>query len=230
MVMAVCAALVFATGAAPGPGSGTVKGKVTFEGTPPPRKLIDMSKESSCARMYSTPPLGESVVTGPGNALADVVVYISAGAPEETAPSIAVKMTQKGCRYSPHVIAFQVNQELWVANDDPAVHNVFAQAKVNPPSNKSQLPGALPVVERFAKPEFIPVKCNVHPWMHGTFAVLKNSHYAVTAPDGVFSLPNLQPGKYTITAWQESYGEQSQEVTITVNETKTIDFKFKANP
>ena len=26
----------------------------------------------------------------------------------------------------------------------------------------------------------IPVKCNIHPWMHGTFAVLKNSHYSVS--------------------------------------------------
>jgi uncharacterized protein (DUF2141 family) len=66
--------------------------------------------------------------------------------------------------------------------------------------------------------------------MHGNFAVLKNSHYAVTEDGGAFTLPNLPPGKYTITAWQESYGEQSQDVTITGSETKTITFVFKAKP
>ena len=38
-------------------------------------KPIDMSKEPSCAKMYPTPPLAETVVTGPGIALENVVVY-----------------------------------------------------------------------------------------------------------------------------------------------------------
>jgi len=72
------------------------------------------------------------------------------------------------------------------------------------------------------------VKCNFHPWMRGRFAVFKNSHYAVTRGDGSYSLPNFPPGKYTITAWHESYGEQTQEVTIGGGATKTMDFVFKA--
>jgi hypothetical protein len=66
--------------------------------------------------------------------------------------------------------------------------------------------------------------------MHGTFAVLPNSHYAVTGDGGLFSLANLLPGKYTITAWHESYGAQSQDVTISGGETKTVNFVFKAKP
>jgi hypothetical protein len=66
--------------------------------------------------------------------------------------------------------------------------------------------------------------------MHGVFAVLKNSHYAVTGEGGKFSLPNLPPGKHTIAAYHESYGEQSQEVTITGSETKTVNFVFQAKP
>jgi uncharacterized protein (DUF2141 family) len=66
--------------------------------------------------------------------------------------------------------------------------------------------------------------------MHGNFAVLKNSHYSVSNESGAFSLANLPPGKYTITAWQESYGEQTQDVTISGTETKTITFTFKAKP
>jgi plastocyanin len=190
-----------------------------------------MSKEPSCAQQHPTLITTETVVVGPGNALVNVVVYISAGAPDESSPpSQAVSITQKGCQYLPHIVPMVVNQELKVVNADQTSHNIHPLAKINHEWNKSQPPGTPPFSEKFDKPEFIAVKCNVHPWMHGTFAVLKNSHYAVSGEDGGFTLPNLGPGKYTVSAWHESYGEQTQEVTISGKETKTINFVFKAKP
>ena len=212
------------------PGGGTVSGRVTYEGTPAKQKPIDMSKEPSCAKEYATPPPTETVVTGPNNALENVVVYISAGAPDEPPPSQPVVFTQKGCRYIPHVLAFQVNQELKVTNEDQTSHNIHPLAKINREWNKSQPPGTPTIVDKYDKMEFIPVKCNVHPWMHGTFAVLKNSHYSISGADGGFTLPDLPPGKYTVSAFHESYGEQAQEVSITGNETKSVNFVFKAKP
>jgi hypothetical protein len=223
--LAACAVIVHA-----GPSGGTVSGKVTYEGTPAKMKPIDMSKEPSCAKQHSTPVVTETVVTGPGNALDNVVVYVSAGAPDESAPSQAAKFEQKGCQYVPHVLAFQVNQSFEILNDDQTSHNIHPLPKVNREWNKSQPPGSAPITEKYDKPEFIPVKCNIHPWMHGNFAVLKNSHYTVTEDSGGFSLAGLPPGKYTITAWHESYGDQSQDVTISGSETKTVNFTFKAKP
>ncbi|HXY00372.1 MAG TPA: carboxypeptidase regulatory-like domain-containing protein [Candidatus Limnocylindrales bacterium] len=214
--------------AGPKPAGGTVSGKVTYEGTPAKMKPIDMSKEPSCAKMYTTPQLAETVVTGSGNSLANVVVYVSAGAPDDAAPATAAVLTQKGCRYIPHVLAFQVNQEIKIQNEDQTAHNIHPLPRLNREWNKTQPPGTPPISEKYDKMEIFGVKCNVHPWMHGTFAVLKNSHYAVTGDSGAFSLPNLPPGKYTITAWHESYGDQSQEVTISGSETKSVNFVFKA--
>ena len=216
--------------ASAGPSGGTITGKITYDGTPPKMKPIDMSKEPSCAKMYQTPATSEALITGAGNSLANVLVYVSAGIPDESAPATAVVFSQKGCRYIPHVLPLQVNQELKITNEDQAVHNILALPKLNQPWNKSQMPGASPIVEKYDKAEFIPVKCNIHPWMHGTFAVLKNSHYTMSGEAGEFSLANLPAGKYTITAWQELYGEQSQEVTISGKETKTISFVFKVKP
>lgn len=229
-VMAGFILLVLSAAAYAGPSGGTVSGKVTYEGAPAKMKPIDMSAEPSCAKLYATPQLAESVVAGAGNTLENVVVYVSAGAPVDAAPSNAATFTQKGCRYIPHLLAFQVNQELKISNEDQTVHNVHPQPKRNREWNKSQPPGAPPIRESYEQAEFIPVKCNVHPWMHGTLAVMPNSHYAVTGDGGSFSLANLPPGKYTITAWHESYGAQSQEVTITGSETKTINFVFKPKP
>jgi plastocyanin len=229
-VIAGLAMLVASAIAVAGPSGGTVTGKVTYEGTPAKMKPIDMSKEPSCAKMYTTPLIAETVVTGAGNSLENVVVFISAGAPDDPAPSTAATFTQKGCRYIPHLLAFQVNQELKITNEDQTSHNIHPLPKLNREWNKSQPPGTPAISEKYDKSEFIPVKCNVHPWMHGTFAVLKNSHYAVTGDGGSFSLANLPPGKYTITAWHESYGDQSQDVTISGSESKTVNFVFKAKP
>jgi hypothetical protein len=214
----------------PMPSGGSVTGKVTYEGTPAKQKVIDMTKEPSCAKEHATPVTSESVVTGSGNSLENVIVYISAGAPDEGAPSQSVKLEQKGCQYLPHVLAFQVNQTLEIANDDQTSHNIHPLPRINREWNKSQPAGSPPISEKFDKPEFIFVKCNIHPWMHASFAVMKNSHYAISRDNGSFSLPNLPPGKYTVSAWHESYGEQSQEITISGAETKTVNFVFQAKP
>jgi plastocyanin len=210
-------------------GGTNVSGKVTLSGIAPNPKPISMAAEPGCAKMYATPPTTEDVVLGQGGALKNVVVYISAGAPDEaTPPSQPIVITQKGCRFTPHVVAMQVNQELQVVNQDATSHNIHPLPTSNREWNKAQPPGTPAVSESFARPEFIPVKCNIHPWMRTYFAVLKTSHYSVTGDDGTFTLPNLPPGKYTLTAWHETLGTQTQEVTITGNEATPVTFVFKA--
>jgi len=212
--------------------NGAVSGKVTFTGTPMKPKVIDMSKEPFCAKLHAANPVStETVVTGANNSLANVVVYVSAGANDAgTVPSQAVTYEQKGCQYIPHVLAMHVSQPLKIVNSDQTSHNIHPLPKANAEWNKSQPAGAPVIDAKFDKEEFIPVKCNIHPWMHGYFVVLKTSHYAITKDDGSFSLPDLAPGKYTITAWHEKYGTQTQDVTITGTEAKTVDFTLKATP
>ncbi len=220
-VIALCPAMTFA---------GSITGKVTYTGNPAKPHPIDMSREPSCKAQYRTPPVSETVVTGPGNTLQNVLVYISQGADDANPPAQAVTLTQKGCRYVPHVIALHTGQDLDVVNEDRTSHNVHPEPQVNREWNKSQPPGAAPIRVKFDQPEFILVKCNLHPWMRGWLAVLKTNHYAITGENGTFTLPDLKPGKYTITAWQEDYGTKTADVTITGNETKNVDFTFVAHP
>src|SRR3954447_8975488 len=184
LIATLCPALMY---------GGTISGKVTYTGTPVKQKPIDMSKEPSCAKQHNPPITTETVVTGANNTLENVVVYISAGADDANAPSQAVTFTQKGCQYTPHVIAMHTGQELKVTNSDQTSHNIHPLAKVNREWNKSQPPGTQPLSEKFDKPEFIPVKCNVHPWMRGYIVVLPTSHSSVTGQDGKFDLKGLPP-------------------------------------
>jgi plastocyanin len=219
--------MVFAT--PPPAGSGSISGKVTYTGTPMKMKPIDMSKEPSCAKQHTTPVTTENVATGPGNTLEWVVVYISAGDEGTTTPSQGVRYDQKGCQYLPHVLPMLAGQQLQIYNDDQTSHNIHPLAKVNQEWNKSQPPGSPPIDTKWDKPEFIAVKCNIHPWMHGYFAVLKTSHVSVTGEDGTFDIKGLPPGKYTVTAWQEQYGTKTQDVTVGTG-AATANFVFTATP
>jgi plastocyanin len=220
------ALMVFAT---PPAGSGSITGKVTYTGTPMKMKPIDMSKEPSCAKQHATPVTTENVATGPGNTLEWVVVYISAGDEGTTTPSQGVRYDQKGCQYLPHVLPLLAGQQLQIYNDDQTSHNIHPLAKLNQEWNKSQPPGSPPIDTKWDKPEFIAVKCNIHPWMHGYFAVLKTSHFSVTGADGSFEIKGLPAGKYTVTAWQEQYGTKTQDVTVGAG-AATANFVFTATP
>ena len=222
---------VAALTASPAPDAhATLNGKVTYEGTPKKYKPIDMSAEPNCAKFYSSAPMPDVSLTGPGNSLQNVIVYISAGAPDDHGGGPVVQLEQRGCRYAPHVLAVQAGEEIWVKNDDSVTHSIHPLAHVNAEWNRSQPPGTPPVVIRYDQPEFIKVKCELHPWMRGVLAVFKNSHHAITDSNGAFTLPDLPAGKYTVTAWHELYGTQSKEITIAAGENKDLNFSFKVTP
>jgi len=223
----MCAA-AFAASASPGGGS--VSGRVTLNGTVPKSKPLDLSKEPDCVKLRASNPLfSETVVVGSGNTLRNVVVYVSAGDTESApAPATPAIYDQQGCHYTTHVLAVHAGQEVKISNSDPFSHNIHPLAKVNREWNKMQPPGTPPFSYAFDREEFIPIKCNIHSWMSGYFAVLKTSHFMVTGDDGRFTLPNLPPGHYVITAWHEQYGTLTKEVTISGAESESLDFTFNA--
>jgi plastocyanin len=213
-----------------GSSAAAIRGVVKFEGTLPKAKSISMAADPSCAKQHpgliSTP----EVLADSKGGLQNVLVFISDGLGDRTfdPPAQPVVITQKGCLYQPHVLAVQANQPIEVVNDDPTMHNIHPTPTNNREWNKAELPGAKQE-EAFAREEIaIPVRCNIHPWMRGYIAVLKNPYFAVTKPDGTFDLPNLPPGTYTIKAWQEKLGTSTQTITVDANQTKEINFVFKS--
>jgi hypothetical protein len=57
--------------------------------------------------------------------------------------------------------------------------------------------------------------------------VFRHPYFSVTNPSGAFSIKNLPPGQYTLSAWHEKLGTLSQKVTVAAGEAKTLEFAFK---
>ncbi len=211
----------------------SISGIVRLEGTAPHQRPIDMSKEPSCALMHKANLVTtESVVAGPDGGLKNVVVYISQGwtGPAQASTASPI-LDQKGCQYIPHVMAVNAGQPFKVLNSDQTSHNVHpmpAPGGANQEWNKSQSPGAQPIVSSWNGEEVaIHVKCNIHPWMSGYIAVVKGP-YSITNQKGAFRIENIPPGDYTLSAWQETYGTQTQKVTVAAGKPATVNFAFKA--
>jgi len=189
-----------------------------------------MDSDPNCAQQGGNAS-NESVVVGADGALQNVFVYVKdgLGTLRFPIPSAAVVIDQKGCRYVPHVLGVQAGQRVEILNSDPTLHNIHAVPMANREFNTGQpIPGMRHAHQFTAREVMVPFKCDVHPWMNAYVGVLDHPFFGVTGADGSFELKGLPPGTYTIEAWHETLGAQTQMVTIGAKETGTVAFSFKS--
>jgi plastocyanin len=209
----------------------TITGSVKFTGQPPAPQPINMSEEPACAEKYTKGPTTEHVVVNANGTLQNVFVYVKEGLPADMrfpAPAQPKTLDQDGCRYHPHVMGIQVGQPLEIKNSDGILHNINAKPQQQRGFNISQ-PVTMTSTKTFNTPEvMVKVECDVHGWMSAYIGVLPHPFYGVTGEQGAFTLDGLPAGTYTIEAWHEQYGTQTQTVTVGEGESATVEFTFSA--
>jgi plastocyanin len=211
--------------------AGSVKGKVSLDGTAPKNEAIKMNADPVCLREAKGTQAQESYMVGSdGKTLANVFVYVKDGLGNYVfdTPTESAKIDQKECRYHPHVFGMRVGQPLEIVNSDPTLHNIHAMPKANQEFNNGQPVQGMKMTHTFTAQEvMVPFKCDVHGWMNAYVGVLTHPYYAVTKDDGSFELKDLPAGTYTIEAWHEKLGTQTQSVTLAAKEAKDVNFTFK---
>ena len=203
--------------------TGTIEGRVTFEGTPPaPTAVIEAG--SSQPVLYVDRSGG----------LQYAVVFL----PEVRGDAIPVKapatMNQRQFIFEPQVLAVRAGQSVRFTNDDPANHNVRSQDpnRANAFNIFTGSGASESAVQRFvATPPNRPIElsCDIHPSMIAWIYVFDHGQFTVTAPDGRFRLENVPPGRHRLAVRQPA-GRLERDLAVDVKpgETRRIDVRFSA--
>ncbi len=210
--------------------AGKLTGRAVLKGTPPANPVIKMSGDPVCAGQHPDGATFQNVVVKDGG-IDNVFVYVKDGLGNFyfEVPKEPAKLDQQGCRYLPHVLGVRVGQPLEVSNSDDTMHNVHAMPAANREFNFGQ-PIKRQVDRRTfsAREVMVPFKCDVHNWMQAFVGVMDHPYFAVTRDGGTFALENLPPGTYTVEAWHEKLGTQTQKVTLGEKQSSEITFTFDA--
>lgn len=211
-------------------GNAEIRGTVKFSGTAPKPDAIKMNADPQCQLQHQEPATSQQIVVNPNGTLKYVFVYVKEGLgePAVAAPNESLKLDQHGCMYEPHVFGIQVNQPLEIVNSDATLHNVNCKPTKSKPFNLAQPVKGMKTSKSFSAPEImVKCVCNVHPWMAAYIGVVGHPFFATTGDEGSFALSGLPAGQYTVEAWHETFGTQTQTVTVAAGETASVDFEFK---
>lgn len=219
-----------AGGTTPAAGGVTLTGTILLAGTPAANPVLQMAADPSCQAHHDQPVRAEEVIVGGNGELSNVFVWVKdfrGPAPPPASPQL---LDQVGCQYVPHVSGVQVGQTLRIRNSDPTLHNVHALAKVNREFNEGQPVQGMVTEKVFDKPEvMIRIKCDVHAWMNSYMGVVPHPYFAVSDGSGAFRIEGLPPGTYTLEAWHEKFGPQTQQITVAPSEVKDVSFTFNVS-
>ena len=214
--------------------SGSLSGRVNFDGNPPKKKTLKMDADPVCGSSHKEPPYRQSFIINEDGYLKNVMVYLKDVKYEGKAPSNKAILDQKGCIYDPHVQGIMVGQELLIKNSDATLHNIHGLPKINSEFNFAMPKVVKEKTIKIEKPEeAIYIKCDVHPWMKSYISVFDHPYFAVTDDTGYYKIDNIPPGKYEVVVWQEKFKDKktkewktlSATVEIAESETKK-DFTF----
>jgi plastocyanin len=173
------------------------------------------------------------VLGADGKPIANAVVFVQepASLPPRAAASPAI-MDQFNKTFVPEMLPIAVGTQVRFPNRDQIRHHVYSFSR----PKRFELPlykgeDAPPVL--FDKPGVVKIGCNIHDWMSAIILVLPNDYFAVTKEDGTFTLPSLEAGQYTITAWHAQSRDKTEDVAqhITVaDQDPRLTFKIALAP
>lgn len=220
-----------AEAAATGTGWATLKGKFTFDGTPPTMPPYAVNKDQATCAPGGQAPLQQFLVVDSGNkGIANVAVFARkvSRVHEGSGPRTdSVLFDQKVCVFLTHMLGVTTGQTIDIRNSDDVGHNTNISGQNG--FNQTIASGAttpFPVKKEEAVP--VPVRCSIHPWMISYLLPRSNAYFAVTAPDGSFEIPNLPAGeKLEIQVWHEHASGGNGALFVDTPEGKKLNWSNK---
>jgi len=205
---------------------GTIKGKITYNGKPPPPKKIMITKDP---KICGTSRDDDTFEIAPDGGVRNVVVYLAdIKSGKKFEGEMKPELDQKGCHYQPHVQVVALHSTLQVKSSDPILHNVHSYLNGSTVINFAVPPQpGLVLPKKLDKPGGQQLKCDVHNFMTGGFFVAENPYYGLTGEDGTYEIKDVPAGNYTIATWHQAAGPLSEPIAVAAGGTATFNGKVK---
>ena len=112
------------------------------------------------------------------------------------------------------MLAIGVGDSVTFRNDDPYFHNVFSLS-AGQGFDAGLYTAERSFVKTFTRPGPVELLCNIHASMLGYIYVVDSAYYTQPRPSGAFTIRNVPPGRYELSAWHESSASiAKQSVTV----------------
>ena len=216
-----------------------LRGTVTFQGTAPEAKEFELRRYPD--RMFCGALSDgdghrflKEVNVGQGGGLKDVVVVVEGVQSGKPFTFTNAQVEANVCQFLPFVTVVSDKRQLTVTNRDPVSHDIqgysYDQAGVDIVLHRPSLKatGTTEIVHLVKGRKVFTMQCGMHPYMQNWGYAIDNPYYAVTDPDGSFSIGDLPPGTYRVKAWHPILGVQEHELTVEAKGTTTLDMRFDA--
>jgi plastocyanin len=160
--------------------------------------------------------------------LADMVVYVEKASGEFAPPKKHAVMDQKNVVFIPRVLPVVAGTTVDFLNSDQVLHNVFTPDKCAKKFNLGTWPRGEVRSMKFDQVGCSAVLlCNVHPEMEAYVVVLQNPYFAVSDKSGLYAIPDVPEGTYTLRVWNKKCLEFSQQVTVPKQGDASAELKLK---
>ncbi len=150
-------------------------------------------------------------ITSPKGPAANAVVYIE-GLPVAPTAKMTTTVSNKMMNFLPYVAVVPVGGKVNFYNGDPFPHNVFSTDGEG--FNMGMIPPNEGRARVFKNPGAYSLLCNLHPGMLGYVVVAASSFYAKSDAHGHFTIKDVPPGTYKVTAWAPRLAAATQQVTV----------------
>jgi plastocyanin len=152
-------------------------------------------------------------VTVRGAPAGDAVVYLEGGR-AAAAPAGRVTMDQRNLSFVPAVLPVVRGTVVEFTNGDDVQHNVFTPSRAGGRFDLGTYSRGQSRQVTLAEAGEVVVLCNIHMEMEARILVLDEPTFAVTGPEGAFTLRDVPPGRYRLRLWKKGWLAHEEPVTV----------------
>jgi plastocyanin len=182
---------------------------------------IVRKKAPSAVKDYGPPPAFKVDKPEPARS----AVWVGSGAsPTDPVTATPLRIQQSGYQFRPALAVVRSGTPVVFPNEDQLYHSVFSKS----PPRRFDLgrfrKGEEPAAVVMDSPGLVQLFCEVHEHMRANLVVVDTPWFAVTDPEGRFSIEGITPGRHVVSIWLSPKQTLTREIELAPGQTLEVDW------